>query len=185
MWGILKSKGTFIRQIMKGDQTQRFAEDVGDITISAAEAEAVASGNPGVIRKLDLEAEIAKLFRLKTAYERRKNEDTQRVSGFLPQKAAGLDREIEAIEKAKEVLGKTSGADFAMKVGGQTFSDRKEAGPALAQAAQAARTTNSSETGPRSSARSRRRRVREAASTTRPHGSPKTRPAWASSFAAR
>ena len=70
IWQLLESKATFIAQVRAGCVTRRVIDDVGEIVLSAAEIKAIASGNPGVMRKVRLDADI---YRLET--QRRSDAD--------------------------------------------------------------------------------------------------------------
>ncbi|MBK7645755.1 MAG: hypothetical protein IPJ12_00860 [Betaproteobacteria bacterium] len=64
MWQTLETKARFIAQVMKGDQGIRSLEDVELAALSYAEVKALASGNPLVIEKAGVDAEVAKLSTL-------------------------------------------------------------------------------------------------------------------------
>lgn len=63
-WQILENKSRFIAQIMKGEVTARTAEDVDQAVLTASQIKAIASGNPLVLEKVGLEAEVIRLERL-------------------------------------------------------------------------------------------------------------------------
>ena len=65
MWQTLESKARFIAQVMNGDATVRRAEDVDAAALTYAEVKAIASGNPLVIEKASVDAEVIRLSRLK------------------------------------------------------------------------------------------------------------------------
>lgn len=64
----LESKARFINQIMAGEVTARTAEDVGDMVLTVAQVKAIASGNPLVQQRIELEVKLVKLDRLRAAY---------------------------------------------------------------------------------------------------------------------
>jgi hypothetical protein len=64
----LESKARFISQIMAGEVTARTAEDVGDMVLTVAQVKAIASGNPMVQKRIELEVKLVKLDRLRAAY---------------------------------------------------------------------------------------------------------------------
>jgi len=68
MWQTVESKARFIEQAMAGEITARTAEDTSDVVLSAAEIKAIASGNPQIIRKVQLEAEVARLDRVRAVW---------------------------------------------------------------------------------------------------------------------
>ncbi len=65
MWQTLETKCRFIAQVMTGDATVRRAEDVDSAALTYAEVKAIASGNPLVIEKATIDAEVMRLTRLK------------------------------------------------------------------------------------------------------------------------
>jgi hypothetical protein len=60
----LESKARFISQIMAGEVTARTAEDVGDMVLAIAQVKAIASGNPMVQKRIEIEVKLVKLDRL-------------------------------------------------------------------------------------------------------------------------
>jgi hypothetical protein len=61
----VERKARFIEQALAGEITARTVEDVSDVVLSAAEIKAIASGNPQIVRKVQLEAEVARMERVR------------------------------------------------------------------------------------------------------------------------
>lgn len=132
LWDILDRKQHFIEQIMNGEDVGRSAEDTGDVTLSAAEVKALASGNPMIMEQVQLSNDLSKLQDLKRAYN----------SSIVAAKAKLLEDEQRiamlnnAIAKGKEDIKSTvdtySEGKFSMTIGNKKFSDKKDAGVALA-----------------------------------------------------
>ena len=97
MWQTLETKVRFIAQVMKGDQGIRSLEDVELAALSYAEIKALASGNPLVIEKAGVDAEIAKLSALFSVWRSQRWRNQSEVSN--------LPMMIEALEKRCELLG--------------------------------------------------------------------------------
>src|SRR2546425_9590399 len=68
MWQTLETKAKFIAQVMSGDMTIRRLEDVDSAVLTYAEVKAIASGNPLVIEKAQVDAEFMRLTRLRSAH---------------------------------------------------------------------------------------------------------------------
>jgi hypothetical protein len=68
LWQLLESKARFISQVMAGEVTARTADDVSDVVLNAADIKALASGNPKVIHKVKLDAELARLERIRAVW---------------------------------------------------------------------------------------------------------------------
>ncbi len=64
LWQLLENKARFINQVLAAEITQRTADDVAEVVLTAAEMKALASGNPKVIQKIQLETELNRLERV-------------------------------------------------------------------------------------------------------------------------
>ncbi|MET0649733.1 MAG: helicase C-terminal domain-containing protein [Pyrinomonadaceae bacterium] len=95
----LESKARFISQILAGEVTARTAEDVGDMVLTVAQVKAIASGNPMVQRRIELEVKLVKLDRLRAAYYN--NRAAMRADlEELPQIIAAQEAEVEGHGRA-------------------------------------------------------------------------------------
>ena len=102
MWQTLETKAKFIAQVMSGDMTIRRLEDLDSAALTYAEVKAIASGNPLVIEKAQVDAELIRLTRLRSAHAeeqyrirtnlRRSHEDAEVVHRTPRQSAAGHRR---------------------------------------------------------------------------------------------
>lgn len=97
----LESKARFISQIMAGEVTARTAEDVGDMVLSVAQVKAIASGNPLVQRRIELEVKLVKLDRLRAAYYNNRaqmREELEQLPHDIETKRTELCRHRQSIE---------------------------------------------------------------------------------------
>jgi hypothetical protein len=69
IWQLLENKARFISQVLAEDVTQRCADDIAEVVLTAGEMKALASGNPRVVEKVKLETELGRLQRLKAAWQ--------------------------------------------------------------------------------------------------------------------
>ena len=134
LWDILDRKQHFINQIMNGEDVGRTAEDTGEVTLSAAEVKALASGNPLIEEQTKLTDEIKKLENLQKAY----NSSIRLAKTKLSDDEVKITNATNRIARIREDIGARvdtySEGKFSMTVGKQTFSDKKDAGAALAAA---------------------------------------------------
>jgi hypothetical protein len=130
IWQTLETKARFIAQVMRGDTGMRSAEDVELAALSYAEVKALASGNPLVMEKAGIDAEVAKLSLLKSQWDNQRWSN-QRESATLPGRIEKLRQRIEAIEADIADRVDVRGQRFCMVIDGQRFVDRTEAGNAL------------------------------------------------------
>ena len=132
LWDILDRKQHFIGQIMNGEDVGRTAEDTGEVTLSAAEVKALASGNPLIEEQTKLTDAIKKLENLQKAYNssirlaRTKLSDDEQKIAYYTTRIANIREDI------KSRVDTYSEGKFSMNVGGQVYTDKKDAGAALA-----------------------------------------------------
>ena len=131
LWDILERKQNFINQVMNGESVGRETEDTGEVTLSAAEVKALASGSPLIMEQVELDTAIKKLeslYRAHISAIRSAKERLARDSGDI----AKLERQI-ANGKSDTVARKDTYSDenFLIKIGKSNISDKKEAGVAL------------------------------------------------------
>jgi len=93
-WQTLETKARFIAQVMKGDQGLRAIEDVELAALSYAEVKALASGNPLVIEKAGVDAEVAKLSTLFSVWRNQRWANESEV-GHLPMTIEALQRRVD------------------------------------------------------------------------------------------
>lgn len=130
MWQTLETKARFISQVMTGDATMRKAEDVDATALSYAEVKAIASGNPMVIEKAQIDAEVIRLNRLHRQHQdsqysiRLRIKQTNEMVKGEEKFAARLRQDIAA-------RAPTKGDAFSMKIDGQHFDERVVAGRKL------------------------------------------------------
>lgn len=136
MWQTVERKAKFIAQIMRGNLDVRELEDIGDDAMSAAEAKALSSGNPLLLEKATSDNELSRLQRLERAHQRNLlNLSRTREASVRRIDHAGT--EVRLLEKAVPKIIDTTGDAFKMMVGGVEFTERAEAGHALARWANA------------------------------------------------
>jgi N12 class adenine-specific DNA methylase len=128
-WQTVERKARFIAQIQHGT-TERSVDDVGDQALSYAEVKALATGNPLLVEKAGVDAEVVRLERLRLAHAR----DGQRLTRTVAQERARSERARAAAERAGGALSRridTTGNRFEMTVGGERYTSRAEAGAAM------------------------------------------------------
>ena len=133
---ILENKQKFISQIMTSKSPVRACEDVDDTALSYAEIKALATGNPYIKEKMDLDIQVSKLKLMKANHTSQKYRLETDIARNYPAQIAATRERIEALKAdasaAKPLLDKEKAKDdFALTIGGKTYTDRKEAGTAL------------------------------------------------------
>ena len=126
----LERKARFIEQIMSGDGTIRSIEDVELAVLSYNELKAIASGNPLVMEKAGIDAELVKLSIMKSKWDEEMWRNRQELSSL----SASIERTKEKIEGIESDIASrmdVSGKRFVIEVNGKKYSDRTEAGKAI------------------------------------------------------
>ena len=138
LWDILERKQKFINQVMNGDDVGNEIEDTGEVTLSAAEVKAVASDNPLIMEQVALEKEISKLQSLQQTHSANVTRAEEKIVEDR-RAIASLETSIENVKADIQNRKDTYSNDsvFSIQIGGQTFTDKQEAGVALMAAAQA------------------------------------------------
>lgn len=112
----------------------RSAEDIDETTLSYAEIKALATGNPHIKEKMELDTEVAKLKLLKSSFMTQKYELEDKVIKYYPREIKKLSEMIECAEKDKllaEKYPKREDVFYPMKIDGTLYSEKEQAGQAL------------------------------------------------------
>lgn len=134
---ILENKQRFISQINRGDLTVREAEDIDETTLSYAEIKAITAANPKIKRKMEVDAEVARLRVLEGQYRKNLYALQDKIYKIYPEEIRKQELLIERIAKDLEMLKATHPADpeaFEISVNGKVYTDKKEGGKALMDA---------------------------------------------------
>lgn len=135
LYQLIEGKQKFAAQIMTSKSPVRTAEDIDDTALSYAEIKMLATGNPYIKEKMDMDIQVNKLKMLKSYYLSQKYDLEDKIIKFYPQEIAlqtarikGLKADLE-IQKThpKEIDGKFVG----MTIQGTEYKDKAEAGKAI------------------------------------------------------
>ena len=131
LWDILDRKQSFINQVMNGESVGRETEDTGEVTLSAAEVKALASGSPLIMEQVQLDTDIKKLESLRRAH---RSAVTNAMSRLQADKGriATLEKMIEnGKADVDSIVDTYSEGKFSISIGKQKFTEKKDAGIAL------------------------------------------------------
>ena len=134
MWQILENKQKFISQIMTSKSPVRACEDVDDTALSYAEIKALATGNPHIKEKMDLDVQVSKLKLLKANHTSQIYRLESDIAKNFPVQISALKERIAGMQIDSQVVKSVDLQDndtFAMTVGNVLYEDKKEAGEAL------------------------------------------------------
>lgn len=140
MWQILENKQKFISQIMTSKSPVRACDDVDDTALSYAEIKALATGNPYIKEKMDLDIQVSKLKLLKANHTSQIYNLESDIARRYPREITAAKGQIEALktdmEAAKPLLAQDKD-HFSMEISGKVYTERKEAGAAIIEACKA------------------------------------------------
>ena len=135
LYQLVESKQKFISQIMTSKSPVRSAEDVDEQALSYAEIKALASGNPMIKEKMDLDIEVSKLKLLKANHLSQKYALEDAISKGFPKQIAETQARIAGygadIATVKENTHPNVDGFSPLTLAGVTYADKKEAGAAL------------------------------------------------------
>ncbi|MCI0744588.1 MAG: hypothetical protein L0Y58_04195, partial [Verrucomicrobia subdivision 3 bacterium] len=135
MWQTLETKAKFIAQVMSGDMTIRRLEDLDSAALTYAEVKAIASGNPLVIEKAQVDAELMRLTRLRSAHA----EEQYRIRRNLLQAREDAEAFTMRLANLREDITmrqSISGDNFGIELDGQTLDNRGVAGELIVRRAE-------------------------------------------------
>ena len=135
LYQLVESKQKFISQIMTSKSPVRSAEDVDEQALSYAEIKALASGNPMIKEKMDLDIEVSKLKLLKANHLSQRYALEDAISKGFPKQIAETQARIAGygadIATVKENTHPNGDGFSPLTLAGVTHADKKEAGAAL------------------------------------------------------
>ena len=133
-WQLLENKQKFISQIMTSKSPVRCADDIDEAALSYAEIKALATGNPHIKEKMDLDVQVSKLRLLKSNYDSQRYRLEDDILVNYPKMITATEERIAGLKAdqitAAEKVPKDNDT-FTMEVGGKTFDNKKEAGLAI------------------------------------------------------
>src|ERR1700693_1459407 len=97
MWQTLETKARFIQQVMSGQTSVRSAEDLEGGGLPYAETKAIPSGNPAVMEKVKIDAEIRKLDQLRAAHLNQHYNISSQIAG-LPRRIAEANETLTCLK---------------------------------------------------------------------------------------
>ena len=134
MWQILENKQKFISQIMTSKSPVRACEDVDDTALSYAEIKALATGNPYIKEKMDLDVQVSKLKLLKANHTSQIYRLESDIAKNYPVQISALKERIAGMQSDVSVIKNVDLQDndsYSMNIGNVAYTDKKEAGEAM------------------------------------------------------
>lgn len=133
LWGIVETKQRFISQVFTSRELARICEDIDETVLNFAEIKAVASENPLIMEKIQVDNEVARLRILKTSHEGKRFALQDAVTFQYPKRIQSLKKELQALQKDLECRNQAMEVQpgFAITLQGNVYEKHKEAGEIL------------------------------------------------------
>lgn len=141
MYQMIENKQKFISQIMTSKSPARTIEDIDEVALSYAEIKALATGNPYIKEKMDLDIQVSKLQLLKQSFLSQRYEMEDKVTKHYPMEIKKHSQWIveyrQDIEQVKAHTPPDRDTFPPMQINGVTYGEKKEAGQAIIAACKA------------------------------------------------
>ena len=137
MWQTLENKQKFISQVMTSKSPARSCEDMDQASLNYAEVKALASGNPLIMEKTELDTEVAKLKMMKASYTSRHYDLEDALLRTFPKELSRTQSLIAGLQQDARTASQNLPPDpdhFRITILGKVYTEKKEAGAALLEA---------------------------------------------------
>lgn len=132
LYQLVEGKQKFASQIMTSKSPARIAEDIDETALSYAEIKMLATGNPYIKEKMDLDIQVQKLELLKSSFNSVKYELEDKIIKYYPQEILKTETVIEGLKADIKIANSNKSDKFTgLVLNGQMYSDKKEAGTQL------------------------------------------------------
>ncbi|MFV0329683.1 MAG: hypothetical protein ACK5KL_07665 [Dysgonomonas sp.] len=135
-WSLVENKQRFISQVMTSKSVSPTCEDVDEATLSYAEIKAVATGNPLIREKMELDNDVQRLKLLKSSYDGQRYSLQDNYMVRFPKLIKAAEEKLACVREDIRLRDKEliNNPEFAIKVGVATFTERVDGGTAMLEA---------------------------------------------------
>ncbi len=126
-WQLIEAKHKFFAQIMTNKVVTRTADNIDQAALSYAEIKALATGNPLIKEKMEVDLEVNRLTILKQQYNSTRYKLQDNITLHLPRRIADGEERVENIQKDIELRNKSNSQEFSITIKGKTFEKRADA----------------------------------------------------------
>ena len=135
-WSLVENKQRFISQVTTSKAVSRTCEDIDEATLSYAEIKAVATGNPLIKEKMEIDNDVQRLKLLKASYDNQRYALQDNFMIRYPKLIKAANEKLACVRediklRDKELL---EHPDFAITVGKFTYTERADGGAVMLEA---------------------------------------------------
>ncbi len=128
LWQLVENKQKFISQIMTSKSVVRSCEDIDDAVLSYAEVKALATGNPLIKEKMDIDSEVSRLTLLKADYNTRKYKMQDNFLYTYPKLISEAKQTLHNVLMDIEKRNLNTSDEFSIHINGVLYTEREDAG---------------------------------------------------------
>lgn len=135
-WALVENKQRFISQVMTSKTVSRSCEDIDEATLSYAEIKAVATGNPLIREKMEVDNDVQRLRLLKSSYDNQRYTLQDNFMIRYPKLIREAKEKLACMQADIELRDEqlVEHPDFAITIDGITYTERAEGGEQMQQA---------------------------------------------------
>lgn len=134
LYQLVENKQKFISQIMTSKSPVRSAEDIDEACMNYAMVKSIASGDPRVMEKMNLDEQVKKLRLARENYLSQKYELEDKVAEYYPQQISRIQFRITSLEE--DVQARITPEEFTVTIKDITYNEKEKAGQAILLACQ-------------------------------------------------
>lgn len=131
LWQIQEQKLRYISQVMTGKSISRSCEDADETVLSAAEVKAIATANPLLAEKMQVDNEVIRLKLLKANWNNEHVIMERQISQHYPREIQACEQRIARLQADVELAEKTRSNEFSIELEGKIYNEKSEAGELL------------------------------------------------------
>jgi len=148
-WSVVENKQRFISQVMTSKAVSRSCDDIDEVTFQYAEIKAVATGNPLIKEKMQIDNDVQRLRLLKSSYDSQRYQHQDNFMVRLPKLIAVAEAKLSGVKADVEYRDRMAYEQslFGIVIGISRYEDREPAGRALLAAINSAKTGTTTEIG--------------------------------------
>jgi hypothetical protein len=131
LWQIQEQKLRFITQVMTGKAITRTCEDIDETVLTAAEFKAIATNNPLLAEKMNVDNEVTRLLILQASWQNERASLRHAIETGYPREIAKITELINLATLDIQALEQAPSKDFSIEINGVRYSERAKAGEVL------------------------------------------------------
>ncbi|OME44138.1 N-6 DNA methylase [Paenibacillus odorifer] len=131
LWQIQEQKLRYISQVMTGKSISRSCEDADETVLSAAEVKAIATANPLLAEKMQVDNEVIRLKLLKANWNNERLIMERQISQQYPREIQACEQRIERLKVDLALVDQTRDDEFLIVLEGEIYNEKPQAGELL------------------------------------------------------